>query len=46
MSRITKNSIIMLLCMLIHTLGTKLNSQPQPEFVYGICQEHTKDDVN
>jgi hypothetical protein len=41
MKKIIKNSII-LFCMLIHTLGTKLNSQPQPEFICGTCKEHTE----
>ena len=38
MSKIIKNTVFVLFCMLLHTLGTKLNSQPQPEFICGTCQ--------
>jgi hypothetical protein len=31
--------------MLLHALGAKLNSQPQPEFICGTCREHAKQNV-
>ena len=46
MSKITKNIAFIFFCMLLHTLGTKLNSQPQSEFICGTCQEYTKQNVS
>jgi hypothetical protein len=42
----SKNIAFIFFCMLLHTLGTKLISQPQPEFICGTCQEHAKRNVN
>ena len=42
MKKIIKSSIIILLCMLVHIEGSKLHSQPQPEFICGTCQEHAR----
>ena len=42
MKKVIKNTVFIMLCMLLHTLENKLNSQPQPEFICGTCKEHAE----